>query len=71
MTTTQDKITPTLFTRFNDTIKNKPFKKVYRVVLLALLLFIINNTSSNSTGIIDMMNKALKENFCNATVLNV
>ena len=57
-------ITPSesFFQKIKTGLVNKPFKKVYRLGLLALMAFIANNT--NSEHITDLLSNVLKNNIC-------
>lgn len=44
-------------------LTNKPVKKIYRLVLMALICLVANNTSN--FNITDLLTNIMKQNICN------
>ena len=61
---------PSLLNKMSSFLTNKPFKKVYRLSLLMILLVIFNNTSNQNNGdtnydtITGMITGAIKQSIC-------
>ena len=57
-----------LLNKISSFLTNKPFKKVYRLSLLMILLVIFNNTSNQNNGDTDtitgMITGAIKQSIC-------
>ena len=55
--------------RITSTITNKPLKKIYRIILFGLIIYISSNSSSNLT-ITDTIMNSLKETMCVDSTIN-
>ena len=51
-------------------VTNKPLKKIYRMVVLGLMVLVVNNTTNPSSSTFsDIFNKILNENLCKNNTL--